>query len=143
MIPFSEWGKDHWSLLAYIETCCENLSRQTGELDKRRLRCNHNTHPLLNVNNLGWSESYGTRLKDFWSDDKEGTGVLPEHDDWDCLDDLEAEGLVDVISEVNGFVRILPNGIKLAERIRAWKIQGGTFSNFHLVAGDVVLSKEG
>jgi hypothetical protein len=120
-IPTDRWSKDHWSLLGYIATCFD------GELDHRRLRCNENTHPLLNrgPKELGWQDSYGTRLK-------EPTQTLPEHDDWDCLDDLEAAGMVEIISLVNGFVVMTHKGNEIAFRLREHKQKGGNFAGFQL-----------
>lgn len=34
----SLFGKDHWSLLAYVETCCVDGQDGIGTLDRRRLR---------------------------------------------------------------------------------------------------------
>ena len=74
-VPMEQWGKDHWSTFAYIETLCVD---GTGTPDPRRMRTNGRKYP--------------TRLKE----GKE----LSNHNDWDCAKDLEAAGL---ILDVNGF----------------------------------------
>jgi hypothetical protein len=69
-IPLVEWGKDHWSLLAYVET---RVVDHHGYLDSRHLRKEGDTYP--------------TRLR-------EGA-TEPGHSDLDCLADLVAEGLIE------------------------------------------------
>lgn len=116
----SVFGKDHWFLLAYIETCCV----ETEPLDKRRLRCNEKRHPLHNVNYCKWDKTYGTRLKNL--------KTLPNHDDWDCLCDLENAELIETISEISGFVKLTKSGSFVVNQIRNHKINGGSFSNFQI-----------
>lgn len=85
-ITIDRWGKDHWSLLAYVESVCVDGH---GEIDLRRMRCDADRHPGYAVRQ-GFDDNshkkYSTRLQD---------GELQDHDDWDCLDDLEAAGLVE------------------------------------------------
>jgi len=135
-VPIEDFGKDHWSLLAYVETLCVDSHKDgVGEIDKRRIRTNGKTHPLHAVNRhiVGdWSPEYGTRLAGYW--DSMGK-VVPErqiwpHDDWDCLNDLEAAGLIEVMSEANGFVLMTEKGLKVAAALRAYKTKGGMFSGF-------------
>ena len=148
-VPIQEWGRDHWSLLAYIETLCvESINGGVGEIDKRRIRCNPKRHPLHAVMLYGdprtWKPDYGTRLSGFWKTGEEHRGGLGEgngkttdpkrqiksHDDWDCQNDMEAAGLVTVISEANGFVALTDKGREMAARLRAHKSKGGFFATF-------------
>lgn len=124
-IPVEKWGKDHWSLLAYIETCCVD---QEGHFELVRIRVNPNTHPLCAVGKLSprkWMPSYGTILND-------GT-VLEEHDDINCLNDLEKAGMIYVKSLVNGFAQLSPLGIKVSALLREHKIAGKMYRDFRLV----------
>jgi len=41
-VPMNEWSKDHFSLLAYVETCCVDGQ---GILDHDRMRTNIPRHP--------------------------------------------------------------------------------------------------
>ena len=134
-VRLSQFGKDHWSLLAYVETCAV----ESNSLDKRRLRCNPARHPIHAVNlNYGevarWKPEYGTRLKGFWAADGRINPDLrlPSHDDWDCLDDLEAAGLIDVVSEANALVRMTDAGMGIAALVRKHKASGGTFATFSI-----------
>lgn len=128
-IPVEKWGRDHWSLLAYVESVC--VDRQT--LDHRRMRCNQNTHPLLYRMPPGLYPKgpfkYGTRLRGYFEDNAK---QLADHDDWDCLDDLEAEGLVEIISMINGIVTMTDKGLKLSHTLREHKAKGGNFAGFSM-----------
>ena len=129
-VPVERFGKDHSSLLAYIETRCVDSTGNTGTLDPLRMRCNPKRHPVMAVSRFGerrWESTYGTRLHTT----RTGRVVqLKTHDDWDCLDDLEAAGLVEVLSLVNGIVRMTPSGLKVAAALRTHKAEGGVFATF-------------
>ena len=136
-IPMQDFGKDHYSLLAYVETLCVDSSKGgVGEIDKRRVRCNPRRHPLHNVNaNMGvtgWKPDWGTRLSGFWTnaDLTNPKRQIGFHDDWDCLDDLDAAGLLEVLSEANGYVKLTDKGLTVAGLLRAWKAKGGMFETF-------------
>lgn len=134
-VNIEKFGKDHWSLLGYVEYCCvENK----GFLDKAKMRGNENTHPLLSNNFTKWKETYGTKLKDFdykkefnpKEFEQNGT-YLSTHDDWDCLDDLEKNGLIEVISLAQMNVQMTEYGLLMAGKLRAHKSNGGMFANFN------------
>lgn len=80
---WSRFGRDHRSLLLYIETRCVDHS---GKLEKAHLRCNANRHPAF-AHSGGWDDKYSTR----WADKVE---TVVGHDDWDCIDDLVNAGLL-------------------------------------------------
>jgi hypothetical protein len=139
-VRIEDWGKDHWSLLAYLETLCvDSHLKGVGTLDKRRMRCNGKRHPMHDVNkNMGvgaWSPDYGSRLAGFW--DSMGKMVperqIKSHDDWDCLNDIEKAGLIEVISEANGFVKLTEKGMKIVGELRSYKAKGGMYSGFRWV----------
>lgn len=139
-VQVSQFGEDHWSLLAYIETAAVDpdrpavvsslLATAKGEnisnMDLRRIRVNWNTHPLM------WTQlsappkntpyPYGSVLK--------GGEVAEGHDDVDCLDDLEAAGFIEHVSLVNGIVKITAKGIDAAQQVRQHKMLGGKFADF-------------
>ena len=56
-IKIKDWGKDHWSLLAYIECRCVD---HKGILDKNHLRI---SNPAVSMSPIDWKPEYGTRLK--------------------------------------------------------------------------------
>jgi hypothetical protein len=138
-VPIEEWGQDHWSTFAYAETCVVDRANADGapyegKLNLDRLRCNHathgewlgRTHRMRGMVN-DWKDSYGTRLKDFG---KDASRRLPEHDDWNCLFDMQAEHLLTVVEPRKGTIRFTDRGTALAAHVRAFKIRGGNFAAF-------------
>ncbi len=113
------FGKDHWSTFAYVETCCvENH----GELENIRLRINNSRHPV----GRGWDPKYGTRVKN-------GSIPDPDHDDLDCLDDLEDAGLIEQIGTmINPTIRLTERGFAIAGSLRRHKANGGQFATFEV-----------
>ena len=125
-VKIHQFGRDHWSLLAYIECCCV----EHQPLDKRKLRCNSKKRPIHNVNGFEWGEGSGTRLRGYDPRRNKKKNFLPSHDDWDCLDDLEAAMLIKTTSEMNAIVELTPLGINLSHLIRKHKIAGGNIASF-------------
>lgn len=145
LISVEKFGKDHWSLLAYVESCCVDGRDGIGRLDRSRMRCNEVKRPLLTAvfrgPSFGWSQSHGTRLSGFFKfedchDSQKSIDaglLLAEHDDWDCLDDLEGAGFVEILSLVNGHVKMTVLGQNVAGALRSFKAQGGKFADFGAV----------
>lgn len=142
-VPPQYFGKDHWSLLGYIgsrqKSHPANGKKDVAALDKQHLRCNPHRHPLHAINEIrgggGWRDRYGTRLRGYWRKDKPGETNeewrIQEHDDWDCLNDLEAAGLITVWSEANAFVQINPGlGLRVYLQLHEHKTKGGNFADF-------------
>lgn len=129
----SQFGKDHWSLMAYLEIRCVD---HRGEIDRKHLRCNIDRHPMLAWAPYGepqaWKSEYGTRLAGYFmgGDKRDTAKQLPGHDDWDCLDDLADNGFVEIISLVNGLITITPKGNKVAAQLREHKTKGLHFYQF-------------
>ncbi len=121
MEDIGNWGKDHWSLLAYVETRCVDFG---GKLDAKHFRCNPKNHNGYQIyNTLLWDNKYSTRLK--------ARETIAGHDDWDCLDDLEEAGFIIIQSLANGFVSMTKMGMRLAGKLREHKTCGGVFHTFH------------
>ena len=123
-IRMEKWGSDHWKLLAYVEN---RVVDYKGKLDHLNMRCNADRHPLLfhriiNEYNLWKEDTYGTRLRD--------GSVVGFHDDWDCLDDLEYEGLIEIISLVNGLVKMKMKGYKIVSSLREYISSGNMYKDF-------------
>lgn len=113
VVPIERWGKDHWSLLLYIEVRCVDYE---GKLDARHLRCNPLRHPECNANGISDldADKYPTRLKD---------GIQENHDDWDCMWDLFDAKLLEVenvAGESAGRELIPPVQVWLTDR--GWQI---------------------
>jgi len=117
-VPIEKFGKDHWSTFAFLETRCVEYK---GSIAIEKMRCDPDWHPQYV--HLGTFKKYPTILR--------GGEELPDHDDWDCVDDLEAAGLLEQVGTgENPRVRLTPYGWGVAGRIRAYKAVGGTFAEF-------------
>jgi hypothetical protein len=103
-VPMSRWGKDHWTVLAFLETRAVDYR---GMLDHDRMRCDRGRHPVFylakkRVIAMGTDADgarYPTRLKTPCprEDGAWGTVELPGHDDYDCLADMIREGLLEAV----------------------------------------------
>lgn len=98
-IPISEWGKDHFSTLAYLETRCVD---NRGWIDNDNMRTNPRRHrKLVGDRRIRMAEIGGTGIE---GTEKHPTRlangvVLPKHDDFDCLNDAVEAGLVEIVAE--------------------------------------------
>lgn len=118
-IPIEDFGRDHWSTFAYIETCVVDCG---GRVAKERMRCIHKRH-LFFAHRGGDASAYPTRLR--------GGRKRNEHDDWDCLDDIEVAGLIENIGTgLNPIFLLTDFGREVAGKLRGHKGQGGTFDEF-------------
>lgn len=129
-INIKQFGKDHWSLLAYVEYRVQNHG---GNLDNKHLRCKN---PAISTTPLGqnfWKPEYGTRLFGYWKDDgtTDETKKLLDHDDHDCLDDLEKAGLVEEVGTmINPFAKITKEGVRVCGLMTIHKQDGKHYSTF-------------
>lgn len=134
-VHFSRWGKDHWSTLAYVECVAVD---DGGVIDNRRMRTNPRLHRTLVGVTFGEMQDgsrYPTILKD---------GEMNKHDDWSCLEDMAAFGLLDMYcrtvkhGEVFGCdeakIELTELGQLVAAELREHKARGGVFGNFEYPA---------
>lgn len=136
-IPIEQWGADHWSTFAYLETC---IVDGLGIIDNRKMRCNPKLHrEFVNIicGELSDGSRYPTRLKD---------EEIGDHDDWSCLEDMVAAGLVEAQWRDNGEmfggaaakVELTDKGWAVASQLREHKGRGGKFSKF--VVSNILLT---
>lgn len=100
-IPIAQWGKDHWTLLAYIESRCVD---HRGVLKNANMRTHGARHPLFaarGYNPPPDGSQYPTRYKG---------GERSDHDDWDCLDDMVRAGLATIIQPKDEALWDVPRG---------------------------------
>ena len=128
-MAIEDFGRDHWSAFAYLETRCVD---HRGHPDTRHMRADLKRHP--GKGHLLSNEStrpYPTRLRD-------GTEVH-DHDDWDCVDDLEAVGLVRTKGTgTHPRWALTERGAEMAARLRAHlahERRYATFDPSHTGAG--------
>jgi len=117
-IAMSQWGKDHWSTLAYIECRCVDHG---GVPDRRHMRANPELHPQFA--HIAWEDDIPTRRK--------GGKLKHNHDDWSCVDDMVAEGLVRWLGTgMNPVFKLTERGLAVCTAIRKHKASGGNFAGF-------------
>jgi hypothetical protein len=123
-------GKDHFSLLLYVESRCVDYN---GKLDFDRLRINPETHPQFCGNpymKRSWKENYGTLLS---SGER-----LPNHDDIDCLEDIDRLGFIEIYSFSNLFVIMTKLGNNAVSKLREFKTEGIRLGSLKLSECDVL-----
>jgi len=134
-VPIASWGRDHWSLLAYIECRCVD---HRGVVDQRHLRVDPKVHSgRIDARNYAQGhvpgtgaapqkrKKYPTKLKD----DVE----KPNHDDWSCIEDMEAGGLLEWNGTgMNPVFKLTTLGKIIAASLRSHKMDGGAFANFEV-----------
>ncbi len=138
---FELWGKDHWSTLSYVETRAVDYG---GRLHNPHLRCIPDIHPAFahgaginaetpSMGSYADSRDCPTRLK--------GNRRLWMHDDWSCIEDLVAHGLVEVVNvekrdvmHPDGYgeaeLVLTDRGKELVRQVREFKADGGNFAEF-------------
>jgi hypothetical protein len=114
-----DFGTDHWSTFAYADTCAVDYN---GNIDISKLRVNELKRPIKS-NGCGWKPEWGTR-------NNKGVITDHDHDDIDCLDDLEAIGLLKTGTLVNQYVALTELGLKVIAELRLHKSKGGQYRNF-------------
>lgn len=112
IVPIDKFGRDHWGTLLYIESCAVDKG---GKLDDRRMR--------TKVYGKEWK--YGTILND---DTK-----IEMHDDWDCLTDFRAAGIIEDNSKSSKEVKLTDFGWNLAHQLRRRRAKGLPDADFRVL----------
>lgn len=149
-IPARDWGRDHWSMLGYMETVMvECAGFQVGfdpctRANRRHFRvlreeCPKPKRPVP-ASSFGYAVmppgKYGTRLAD-------GSEV-DGHDDWCCVQDMAEAGLLAVTRlrhkkpmaatagdvQPGNTLHLSDLGQQVAAALRAHKATGGAFGDF-------------
>lgn len=129
-IPVERWGKDHFNLLAYIG--CRNTNNGCV-LDGDHLRVNAAKNvgiPKRYPSGADWNPKYGTRLRGHFDNKNDKSLQLGDHDDVDCLDDMEAEGLITCGTRVSLYAQLTNWGRKFNAALTDHMAQGGASGNF-------------
>lgn len=128
-----DWGKDHWSIFAYAVSC---IVGKEGVLDNSKMRTNTRIHrEMVYISPFGTTSDgsvYPTILK---------FGKIEKHDDWSCLEDMVAAGLLNIFftkisHEAFGCCKakaeLTDKGWGVARKLIEHKNAGGNFANFEL-----------
>ena len=135
IVAIADFGKDHWGLLAYLETVVVD---KKGQVDYVCLRCNPVRHPHQfgrRPKSYHWSVAHGTRLKGFFRPGAQPDldRQLAQHDDFDCMIDLEENGLI-IATGLFDSVVLTPLGREVANKLREHKAAGSEFATFEAPA---------
>lgn len=126
-VPIGMFGKDHWSAFAYIET---RVVDHNGDIDIRHMRCHPGRHPQY-IHLTNDKTVYPTRLKGYFDDPENPELFIYDHDDWDCLDDCEAAGLIEMIGTgIRPAYKLTDFGSMISGKLRKHKANGGHFATF-------------
>jgi len=123
LATLESFGRDHWTTFLYIEVRCVDHG---GIPNKVHMRCDRRRHPwFVHMDPAdGLHEGgYPTRLR--------GGAELHDHDDWDCVADLIAEGLLENLgSAINPVYRLTAEGVRVASLLRVYKSTKKTVDGF-------------
>jgi|GEM_PF-1204736 len=132
-VPVADWGQDHWSTFAYLETRAVDGK---GIIDNLKMRCNARLHrEFMQKGPFGMihdGAKYPTLLA--------GGVKLEPHDDWSCLEDMVAAGLVKAFYRRKSYTEAFGHseakmeftntGLAVAAALRKHKARGGNFRDF-------------
>lgn len=117
-VDIKQFGKDHWSLFAYAVTRAVDYK---GVLDYKHMSSKIN--PPLGVLSKPKPRLFG------YFEDK--SLCIEDYDDFDCLDDLEAAGLLlNIGTGLNPIVKITENGWGVSTALNQHKASGEMFASF-------------
>jgi hypothetical protein len=135
-VEVSLWGKDHWSVLAYLETCAVDHG---GTIDSRRMRCDPRIHRELFHSMLARFPCAGTKYPTRLA----GGKLKRNHDDWSCLEDMVACGMLRAwfkesrpgypFGDSRGKIEFTTFGLDTVHLLRKHKSAGGRFADFALL----------
>ena len=149
-VGVERWGVDHWTVLLYLEARAVASTETPTLMEYARMRVN-GRHHLVQHDARGWlgtieewTEKYGTRLAGY--DDDPTLTETPKlavdnklqigyHDDVDCIEEIEAEEMIRIVSTAKGTFEITDAGLAAAARVRAYKAKGGSLSKFRWETG--------
>lgn len=115
------FGHDHWCTFGYLAI----VALGDGLPAREKMRCDVERHPAL-------ASAHHVALRGAPSSSRlAGERKLPDHDDWDCMFDLEDAGLLENIGTgANPVVRMTDEGLRVAGLLSDHKRAGGTFATF-------------
>ncbi len=134
-ISLAEFGRDHWSTLAYLENIMVEYGECQVDLDPR-MRTNRKHYRLLAerkhlARHVGTKWRLAQAMRPEHGSRISGGRVVTNHDDWDCVEDLIAAGLLMAKSPHNRpTLYLTPLGDRVAAALREHKRRGGTWSAF-------------
>lgn len=134
-IPLTEFGSDHWSTLAYLETVMVEYGEYQVDLDPR-MRTNRRHYRLLAERNH-LARHVGAKWKMVRAMQSENGSrlsngsTLDNHDDWDCVEYLISAGVLTVKRPHNRPTLYLTDlGEQVVVALRGHKRNNGRWATF-------------
>jgi hypothetical protein len=111
IVPVERWGRDHFRTLLYVVSC---VVGRDGQCESARMR-QWSGRPLR-----GWGDSHAFALAGMknYPTKLAGGAELHDHDDWDCVEDMVAAGMV--LWEGTGMhpiLKLTPYGWRVAQTL--------------------------
>lgn len=121
IVPPTEWGKDHWSTLAFLEAMAVD---NKGLVKVAYMRTDPDIHPKYDHDGEARKrKKYPTRLRD--------RSELTGHDDWSCMEDMiDARMMFALMRDRRVWIFLTPFGTDVAGALRAYKAWGGLYRDF-------------
>lgn len=119
------FGASHYNLLAKLVSRCYEQQADTIKFSRAWIRSNKAKHYHLSRKGENWWNGNGTQLLGCEAFNPSqnpqpaiDAGVLlPRHDDWDCLQDLEAAGMIRIESLEKAKITMLEPGYQAIEAL--------------------------
>ena len=134
-ITVKDFGKDHWSMLEYIGYRAMN-HKGVLNTDHMRLKNRVGYNGCITLSEQKWEPGFGTRLSGYFlkGNKVNEERLLPQHDDYDCIDDLENEKLVKNFGTgMNPACLLEKRGLEALRQLTDHKQKGGWCSNFTFI----------
>ena len=137
-IPIEYWGRDHWSLLAYIGSVMIEVAGFQVGFDERMRQNRRNYRVMMEeckkpkrisriapsgIVGCMWKPEYTSRLNN---------GISENHDDWSCVQDMVHFGILKGKCQPNEILHFTRKGRSLYNKLIKHKQTGGQFSNFSI-----------
>lgn len=134
-VPLRLWGKDHWSMLGYLECVA---TENAGFLVCYDPRMRHGRRHFRIMPAVGGRRGRGSQARGVCMDPLYGTRLndgryIPTHDDWHCVQDFAKAGVLTVgpeSVEPGVLLHLSEYGKALAGALRVFKQGGGSFGTF-------------
>ncbi len=137
-IPIEKWAKDHWSTFAYAGCV---VTGKNGIPEKDKMRCCIKRHPGMR----GPHQQRIPRCGPYPTKIREGDKIVPDlqtevedwHDDYDCIEDMVAAGLLIISGTgINPVWALTDAGWAIFKSLSDFKNKGGNFIDFSVQVED-------
>lgn len=137
LLPMDVWGKNHWSTLAYIETVMVETggfevgfdARMTQNRRHFRVMSEQNPKPIRPGRSI--SMSFAKPMDPQYSTMLNNGQQVEGHDDWCCVQDFAASGLLTTSEfEPKDVLHLSEQGQAVCAALRVHKQKGGNFAEF-------------